>query len=72
MTATAWHSATLQPHRFSVEPRIESLDNAAGETLYRLIVTKLSNGEKLVIESSGAEWDELFRQYTLYRRASLR
>ena len=67
MNATAWHS-TLQPHRFSVEARVESFENAAGVSVYQLIVTKLSNREKLVVEGSRAELDELFRLYTMHRR----
>ena len=68
MNATAWHSATLQPHRFSIEPRMESFDNAAGETVYQLILTKLSNGDKVLIRGSRAEWDDLFRQFTMILR----
>ena len=45
-----------------------SCENAAGVSVYQLIVTKLSNREKLVVEGSRAELDELFRLYTMHRR----
>ena len=68
MEATGWYSATGSQRRWSVEPRIESFDNAAGEPVYRLIVTRAVDGEQMRIQGSSAEWDELFRLFTLQRR----